>query len=521
MPGQGVPDTELAAKAHEGQLPAIRRPGHRLDFLLIAFQGGDVFSRIGIPDHHGETVRSRRQPFAIRAPGKDHRCAWFADEVTQQLARGDVPNFNVCQGGGNTVAIRIPGQGIHGNSAGVQGPDLESFFHIPEYHQTVPVAHGQLPAVRAPGQRSHARIHLGIFRVLMGRENKRSFSGRIPNADGTVPFPERQPLAIRTPADARGITGLFLQGKKLLGLLHVPDFHGFINAGRDQMSPVGAPSQRMDRAGMGAELANMTFSQGIQVVPFPFAVVGLSRLRKVPPKQFLHLRNGPGFPGFLGQGHLGQVQQPLGVVQTFLGKLPLLAFALESRRGLPVTDESRDEENDGQARHRCPQPGNEGPAPGPANQPAHHADWPCPDRLVFQEAVQIVRQVPGTGVTLARLFLQALQADGFQIARHLGLELAERHRLLVQNLHQGVQGVFRPEGRTPREHLVQDGTQGIYIDQRPDFMNLAPRLFRGHVAGGPQDRPGLSLVLVQVEEFGQAKVGYLGNSCQQTAISSQ
>ena len=50
------------------------------------------------------------------------------------------------------------------------------------------------------------------------------------------------------------------------------------------------------------------------------------------------------------------------------------------------------------------------------------------DRPIFQEAAQVLRQRFRTGVALARLFLQTLEADRFQVARDLRLQPGRRNR---------------------------------------------------------------------------------------------
>lgn len=44
------------------------------------------------------------------------------------------------------------------------------------------------------------------------------------------------------------------------------------------------------------------------------------------------------------------------------------------------------------------------------------------DRFVVEEAIEFVRHLACADVTLLRLFLQALEVDGFQIARYGGIE---------------------------------------------------------------------------------------------------
>ena len=111
--------------------------------------------------------------------------------------------------------------------------------------------------------------------------------------------------------------------------------------------------------------------------------------------------------------------------------------------------------------------------------------------------------------------MQTLAANGFQVARHLRLEAAERQRLVGLHLPQRLQGVVAAEGGPAREHLVEDGAQGVNVRRRADGPGIARRLFRSHVAGRSEDRTGLRLAGMDGElerlahELGQAEVGDL------------
>ena len=87
----------------------------------------------------------------------------------------------------------------------------------------------------------------------------------------------------------------------------------------------------------------------------------------------------------------------------------------------------------------------------PAGEVLDGGDAPGEDRAAVEEAVEVVGQRVGVGVAAVRLFLQALQADRFQVARHLGPEPRRRHRLLGAELLDRVERRRFPEGRSARE----------------------------------------------------------------------
>ena len=89
-------------------------------------------------------------------------------------------------------------------------------------------------------------------------------------------------------------------------------------------------------------------------------------------------------------------------------------------------------------------------------------------RRAGQEAAQVVGQGAALGVAPGGTFFQALQADRLQVARHLRLQPAGRHRLLGDDLHRGVQRRGRLERRPAGQQLVEDGAQGVDVGGRAD-----------------------------------------------------
>src|SRR5438105_2827793 len=95
------------------------------------------------------------------------------------------------------------------------------------------------------------------------------------------------------------------------------------------------------------------------------------------------------------------------------------------------------------------------------------------NRLAIEESAQVVRESRGIGVALARLLLQALQADRLEVAGDLGLKPSRRNGLQsphhLQRLDQG-----RPlERRAAGEELVEDRAERVQVRQRADLAGLA------------------------------------------------
>ena len=90
-------------------------------------------------------------------------------------------------------------------------------------------------------------------------------------------------------------------------------------------------------------------------------------------------------------------------------------------------------------------------APAPAPTPPQRTQRPGSNRLAFLKAAQVVSQGLGRGVALARVLLEALQADGFQVPLHLRVEGPGRHGLALQHVPQRIHRRVRAERRSAGE----------------------------------------------------------------------
>ena len=114
---------------------------------------------------------------------------------------------------------------------------------------------------------------------------------------------------------------------------------------------------------------------------------------------------------------------------------------------------------------------------------------PGHDGFIGEKTAQVVSECLGAGVALARLLLQALQADGFEIARHAGVALPWRDRIAFHHLQKRIQRGRSLERRRAGEALIEDGAQSVDIACRADIARPGG-LLGSHVAGRAQDRPG-------------------------------
>ena len=122
----------------------------------------------------------------------------------------------------------------------------------------------------------------------------------------------------------------------------------------------------------------------------------------------------------------------------------------------------------------------------PAPESLHRHDGSRPDGLVAEEARDILRELKGAAIALARFLPEAFEADGLQVSRHVWLETGHRHGLVVKHLDNGRQRRLAGEGRPAGQQFVEDGSEGVDIRGRANRLGGERGLFGGHVAGCAQ-----------------------------------
>ena len=148
----------------------------------------------------------------------------------------------------------------------------------------------------------------------------------------------------------------------------------------------------------------------------------------------------------------------------------------------------------------------------PAAETLEGGDGTGEDGTALEEAVEVVGERVGVGVAAVGFLLEALQADRLQVARDLGLEPRRRHRLLGADLLDRIERRRSPERRPAREQFVEDGAEGVLVDEGAGVMRLAAGLLGGHVVGRTDDGAGTGLVRVVAQASGHAEVGDLGTA---------
>ena len=151
------------------------------------------------------------------------------------------------------------------------------------------------------------------------------------------------------------------------------------------------------------------------------------------------------------------------------------------------------------------------PSPRPLQPALPERSPPGTDRSVREVAIQIVRHRLGAGIATTGLLGQASQADRLQVARDLAFEARRRHRLLVDDLQDGLHRRRPLERRPAGEHLVKDRAERIDVGRRSDLLRVPSRLFGRDVAGRAEDLPGLGGAVL-LQSLGQAEVRDLGRA---------
>jgi hypothetical protein len=90
---------------------------------------------------------------------------------------------------------------------------------------------------------------------------------------------------------------------------------------------------------------------------------------------------------------------------------------------------AHEHEQPGRQQRRCSRP-----TPYPLGGQLQTPGGPRHDRLTAPEPAQVISQRGCRRVAPLRILLQTLQADGLEVARHSGVELRWRHRVVGQHL---------------------------------------------------------------------------------------
>ena len=180
-------------------------------------------------------------------------------------------------------------------------------------------------------------------------------------------------------------------------------------------------------------------------------------------------------PGFCqGRVVLGDLPLALGFIALVAGDVALVPQEIVE---VAPEEEYRHERNGdrrGQCRHRRP-------PLRPHPKSFRGTDRPAEGRHSVQESSQFFREVLGGRVSSGRVFSQAAQANGFQVARDVRARCSQSGRLVLENHFDRLARRAAAERRTAGEHLVKNRPERIHVRGGADFMRSPGRLLRRHV----------------------------------------
>src|SRR5437667_12596901 len=178
-------------------------------------------------------------------------------------------------------------------------------------------------------------------------------------------------------------------------------------------------------------------------MPLAAAQVAVPRSWEVASKQCLGAAQIALLPRLLHQVHVRSVS--LCLCQ--------LSLAINAKGGHGCSD-AEDEQQEPDRSAQC---GQSRLAPTPAPYLFGLSDWPRQDRFTPQPALQFFGQSLGRTITTPRVFLEALEANGFQVTVHGAIERRGRARLRLQHQADRLEGGSSRERRCRGEQMVKDG----------------------------------------------------------------
>jgi hypothetical protein len=103
------------------------------------------------------------------------------------------------------------------------------------------------------------------------------------------------------------------------------------------------------------------------------------------------------------------------------------------------------------------------------------------DRCPREKPAEVLEQGLGARIAPLRNFVEAFQADGFQVPGDVRDQAPGRDGLLGAKLLQSLQHPHRLERTPARQQLVEDRAQSVDVGSRTYRSRISPSLFRGHV----------------------------------------
>ena len=172
-----------------------------------------------------------------------------------------------------------------------------------------------------------------------------------------------------------------------------------------------------------------------------------------------------------------------------------------------VRQGQRDDDGEGCDRRQGEHDRDLRPPPHPFHRAFRQAHRPGDDRFAAQPALQVIRQGFGRAVAALRFFVEALEANRFQVAVHLRVQQRRRTRFLLQNLPHGLECGAAGERGLAGQQFVHHRSEPIHVRRRRELAGLARGLFGGDVARGAEHGDRACDRAFPLDQFGQAEIG--------------
>jgi len=158
------------------------------------------------------------------------------------------------------------------------------------------------------------------------------------------------------------------------------------------------------------------------------------------------------------------------------------------------------------------QAGNHRLAPTPALGFLDATDWAREDGLVAEETPQFIRQFLRRLVATARLLLQALQANGFEVGRRVWVQQPRCDHFQMQDGGHGRGSVLADERRGSREQVIEHRAERIDIAGSAHLSAPHAGLFGGHVVGRAKNLTRHGDIRLCLDLFREAEVRHVGHA---------
>src|SRR5262249_11849945 len=147
-----IKDPSRAVVAHGSQQFAVRAERHGVDNRVVAGEGVQRFSAVGIPDEHFAIVAAGSELFAVGTVSQAGHELGMAWQRANLFTAVRIPNLDLLAArAGDRLAIRLKRDGPNGFRMIGESSQLTAGLSIPNLDRAVFARRGEPAAVRAEG----------------------------------------------------------------------------------------------------------------------------------------------------------------------------------------------------------------------------------------------------------------------------------------------------------------------------------------------------------------------------------